>query len=275
MNKDCIAIILPVYKNDKAEYIKLSVDSILKQTYQDVFLYVGVDGPVDNQLSNLLKGYDIQENVRVLFFEKNRGLAIVLNDLITVAHNDGYDYIARMDADDIAMPDRFEKQMEYLKIHPEVDVVGGSIEEIDEAGNFRDKRIVYPATPNECRSFFARRNPMAHPAVLFRYRFFEKAGCLYRPKYRQNQDTMLWFDGLMKGCKLANVPDVVLHFRMTKGLFKKRRGGYAFAKKQLEDRLMINKNLGYGFSANVFAYAMFLLMVSPSSMRKVAYRLFR
>ncbi len=272
---NCVAIILPVYKKDKAEYIKLSVDSILNQTYQDVFLYIGVDGPVDRVLSNLLKDYDKLENVRVMFFEENRGLAIVLNDLIKVAHNEGYDYIARMDADDIAVADRIEKQMAYLMSHPEIDVVGGSIEEIDETGNFRNKRIVYPATPDECRSFFARRNPMAHPAVLFRYRFFDKAGCMYRPEYRQNQDTMLWFDGLMKGCKLANISDVVLHFRMTEGLFKKRRGGLKFAKKQLKDRLMINKNLGYGFGANVFAYAMFLLMISPSAIRKVAYRVFR
>ncbi len=270
-----IAVILPVYKNDKVEYVRLSVESILKQTYQNLVLYIGVDGPVDGSLLNVLKGYDQHEKMRVSFFEENRGLAVVLNDLITLAHNDGYEYMARMDADDIAMPDRLEKQMDFLQAHPEIDVVGGAIEEIDEDGNLRNKRIVYPATPEACRGFFARRNPLAHPAVLFRYRFFEKSGCYYRPEYRQNQDTLLWYDGLMNGCQIANVPDVVLHFRMTEGLFKKRRSGYAFAKKQLEDRLMINKDLQYGLSANVFAYAMFVLMISPAFVRKVAYRIFR
>lgn len=270
-----VAVILPVYKNDVVPYVHLSISSILSQTYKDdIALYIGVDGPVGEDLSSYLKEYE-SKGVNVQWYNENRGLAMVLNDLLYLAHKDGFEYIARMDADDISTPDRIEKQMNYLISHPDIDVVGGSIEEIDENGNSRDKTIVYPETHQDCYNFFAKRNPHAHPAVLFRWSYFEKAGCMYRPEYRQNQDTMLWVDGMSKGTQHANIPDVVLRFRYTDALFKKRRNGWAFAKKQLEDRKMINKTLGYGLGASLFGYAMFCMLVSPAWVKKIAYRVFR
>lgn len=270
-----IAIILPVYRNDKEPYIKLSFDSILNQTYRNIHLYIGVDGPVGEDLTSCLKEYEQDERVSVEWFKENRGLAIVLNDLLDICFKKGYEFIARMDADDISKPERLEKQMEYLKEHPEIDVVGGAIEEIDENSESRGKIIVYPETPDGCYKFFARRNPHAHPAVMFRKSFFDKAGCKYRPEYRQNQDTMLWLDGMKNGTKHANLQEVVLRFRFTNSLFKKRRNGWAFAKKQLHDRKIINKTLGYDFSATVFGYMMFCMLVSPAWIKKIAYKLFR
>ena len=275
-NREKVAVILPVYKNDRAEWMSLAVESILYQSYKNVHLYIGVDGPVGYELQESLKLYDRQDMVTVVWFEENRGLAYVLNDLLDICFKEGYEYIARMDADDISMKDRLEEQMEYLSKHTDVDVVGGSIEEIDEEGKSRQKTIVYPETPEECRAFFARRNPHAHPAVLFRKSFFDKLnGKKYRPEYRQNQDTMLWFDGFTMGTNNANVNDVVLKFRMTDTMFKKRRNGWAFAKKQFTDRLTINRGLGYGFGADVYGLAMFCMLVSPAWVKKVAYRLFR
>lgn len=87
--------------------------------------------------------------------------------------------------------------------------------------------------------------------------------------------TMLWYDGLMHGVNIANLPNVVLKFRMTEALFKKRRNGWVFAKKQLADRLQINKNLHYGHTADLFAYAMFCLLIAPAWVKKIAYKIFR
>lgn len=276
MMNNKIAVILPVYKNDKVNYLRLSVDSILYQTYGNLQIYVGVDGPVGNELKECLDALDQYEKVTVIWFSENRGLACVLNDLLDICFKEGYEYIARMDADDISETDRFENQMAYLEVHPEIDVVGGAINEIDEEGKNRGKTIVYPAGPKECREFFSKRNPHAHPAVLFRKSFFDKLnGKKYRPEYRQNQDTMLWYDGMMAGTQHANIPDVVLNFRMTDAMFKKRRNGWAFAKKQFEDRLMINRGLGYGFGANVYGFAMFCMLVSPVWVKKIAYKVFR
>lgn len=271
-----IAVILPVYKNDKPKYLSLAVESILYQTYRDFHLYIGVDGSVEDNLKESLEVIDRQERVSIEWFSENRGLACVLNDLLDICLKEGYGYIARMDADDISKTDRFERQMAYLNSHPEIDVVGGAINEIDEDGKSRGKTIVYPETPEECREFFSMRNPHAHPAVLFRKRFFDKLnGKKYRPEYRQNQDTMLWYDGMMAGTQHANIPDVVLNFRMTNAMFKKRRNGWAFAKKQFQDRLMINKGLGYGWRADVYGFAMFCMLISPVWIKKIAYRIFR
>ena len=271
-----IAVILPVYKNDKPKYLSLAVESILYQTYKDVYLYIGADGPVGEDLHKSLELLELQTQVRVEWFPENRGLACVLNDLLDICFKEGYEFIARMDADDISMTDRLEKQMAYLEQHPEIDVVGGAIDEIDENGNSRNKTIVYPEGPEECRAFFSKRNPHAHPAVLFRKSFFDKLnGKKYRPEYRQNQDTMLWYDGMMAGTQHTNILDVVLKFRMTNAMFKKRRNGWAFAKKQFTDRLMINKGLGYGWKADFYGFAMFCLLVSPVWIKKIAYRVLR
>lgn len=268
-----IAVLLPVYKRDKPNYLSIAINSILGQTYSNVYLFIGVDGKVDHEIENCLQKYEKIERTNIIRFSENRGLAIVLNELITLCIKEKFEYIARMDADDKAISDRLEKQIFFLLKHPEIDVVGGAIEEIDENGIMRGKRIIYPLTSKDCRAFFAKRNPLAHPAVLFRVRFFEKAGCFYRPEYRQNQDTLLWFDGLKKGCLMANIPDVVLHFRMTNDLFKKRRNGYAFAIKSLQDRFMINKGLSYGFESYLFAMMMFVVTISPIWFKKLAYKL--
>ena len=275
MNKS-IAVILPVYKNDKVDYLCIAVESILYQTYNNICLYIGVDGPVGEDVEEFFKQLSNQNKITIVRFDENRGLACVLNDLLDICFKEGYEYIARMDADDISENIRFEKQMAYLEAHPEIDVVGGAINEIDEEGKSRGKTIVYPETPEECRVFFSKRNPHAHPAVLFRKSFFDKLnGKKYRPEYRQNQDTMLWYDGMMAGTQHANIPDVVLRFRMTDTMFKKRRNGWAFAKKQFKDRLMINKGLCYGFGADVYGFAMFCMLVSPVWVKKIAYKVFR
>ena len=276
MDDKRIAVILPVYKKDKVQYMSKAIESILFQTYKDFHLFVGVDGPVGEDIEQYFGVLEQTNKISIIRFEENRGLACVLNDLLVICFKEGYKFIARMDADDISEISRFEEQIAYLQKHPEIDVVGGAINEIDEKGDSRNKTIIYPETPEECRAFFAKRNPHAHPAVMFRKSFFDKLnGKKYRPEYRQNQDTMLWYDGMMAGTQHANIPDVVLNFRMTNAMFKKRRNGWAFAKKQFKDRLMINKGLGYGFGADVYGFAMFCMLVSPVWVKKIAYRIFR
>lgn len=274
--KENVAVILPVYKKDEVEFLSKAIESVVLQTYRDFHIYIGVDGPVGEDIKKYINLIDDQNRVTIVWFDENRGLACVLNDLLDICFKEGYNYIARMDADDISENYRFELQVAYLDKHPEIDVVGGAISEIDEKGNSRNKRIVYPETPEECRTFFAKRNPHAHPAVMFRKSFFDKLnGKKYRPEYRQNQDTMLWYDGMMAGTLHANIPDVVLRFRMTDTMFKKRRNGWAFAKKQFHDRLIINKGLGYGLGADVYGFAMFCMLVSPAWIKKIAYRALR
>lgn len=268
-----VAVIMSVYKNDRAEYVRQSFDSILSQRNAELRLFVGVDGAVDSSLLQVLGEYALFENVKMNYYPTNRGLAAVLNDLLEQAFAEGFDFFARMDADDIALPERIEKQVLFLQQNQDVDMVGGAIEEIDEKGNKLGKIVQYPLSPEACFSYFAKRDPVAHPAVLFRRSYFEKAGCLYRSEFRKNQDTMLWYDGLKNGCRIANISDVVLQFRVTDDFFAQRRNGYAFAKGLLKARREINRGLNYGPVASIYAYLLFVLRISPVWLKRIAYKL--
>ena len=265
-----VGVLLPVYKNDSEQFLRQSVESIVMQTYTNYNLYIGVDGPVNDSVKKYLKMLDVQQRIQVVWFEENRGLACVLNDLVKTAQKDGCSYYARMDADDISMLNRFEMQLAFMEEHPDVDVVGGAIREINYEGNYRGKMVYYPLTNDGCRKFFRYRDPLAHPAVMFRPTYFEKVPGGYRPEYRKNQDTMLWFDGFMNGCVFANLPDTVLNFRVIDDFYN-RRNGWKRAKQMLRDRLKMNKALGYDFTADLFAFAMFCMTISPTWVKKLLY----
>ena len=273
MNNPKDIVLLPVYRKDSPEYLRQSVNSMLAQTYQPLHVLIGVDGPIEGELEQCLQSYASDKRITVLPFAQNRGLAVTLNDMIHWGQVQGYEYFARMDADDISLPNRIQLQMDFLLSQPDIDVVGGATNEIDEYGNYRNKVNHYPLSPDECYWYFTKRNPLAHPAVIIKQSFFDKAGCLYRPEYRQNQDTMLWFDGLKKGAKLANIPDIVLNFRVTNDFFTKRRNGLEYAKGLLRDRKIINRELHYGWKATIYAYMLFLFRISPQWLIRALYKI--
>ncbi len=267
-----IAVLLSVYKNDRAEFLRLSIDSILNQSYKNIILYIGVDGTIGEKLYKCLEQYEQEKRVNIVYFPENRGLAVVLNDLLILCKEANIEYIVRMDADDISVPNRLANQVNYLLLHPEVDVVGGRIEEINEQSERNGKSVTYPLTHQECFKFFRYRDPLAHPAVMFRKSIFDKAKG-YRNEYRKNQDTMLWFDGFMNGCIFANLDETVLLFRVTDDFYKNRRNGFKRAKKMLKDRFMINKSLHYDWSAYLFSFLMFIMTLTPPFLKKFLYRI--
>lgn len=271
MKSNKIGVLLPVYAKDNPEYFSLALQSVLNQSYGNSSIYIGIDGPIPDKLIEVIKSYQDDKRVIPCWFKENRGLAMVLNDLIKAASSDGCEYFARMDADDISLPKRFAKQIEFLESNPDIDVVGGAIQEIDEQSKETGKQVFYPKTNIECRRFFRFRDPLAHPAVMFRKSFFEKAKG-YRPEYRKNQDTMLWYDGFMNGCCFSNLNDIVLKFRVTSDFYN-RRNGWKRAKQMLRDRLKMNRDLGYGLYANLFAYAMFLMTISPNVVKRILYKI--
>lgn len=273
MSDKNMIILMSVYKNDNPEHLKLSVESILNQTYQDFLLFVGVDGSISDGLSEILHGYEDDARVKVFWFNENRGLTAVLNNLLEDGKKMQPAYFARMDADDISKTDRLEKQVKYLESHPGLDVIGGAIEEMEYDGKLNGKVINYPLTNDECFRFFATRNPLAHPAVMFRARFFDKVTS-YNASYKKNQDTELWYRAFKAGCKFGNLKDVVLTFRVSKDMYK-RRGGAKFAKEVLDLRKEINRGLGYGIKATLFGYAYYIMAISPGWVKRIAYTVFR
>lgn len=265
---------MSLYIKDNVSYVQLAIESVLNQSIPDFDLYIIADGPVSPQIDSYISSLD-DERIIIKRRNENKGLAESLNELLDVVLQKGYDYIARMDADDIAVIDRFEKQVSFLEGHPEVDIIGGAINIIDENGEEKGRVSVFPIKHSECFTQFAKRVPVAHPTVIFRRRFFEKTHCLYPTEYLRNEDTALWLEGFKHGVVFSNLPDVVLNFRETNAMYYQRRGGRIFAKSQLELRKKIKKELVYGYSSVLYAYAVYLMMLSPGFIRKAAYKLFR
>lgn len=267
------SVLMSVYQKDKPEYLKLSLQSIWDdQMLKPSEIIIVKDGPLGDELNCVIRDFSNHAPTIIIPLPVNMGLANALNEGLKYCH---FNYIARMDADDISMPKRFERQISYLMSNTHIDMIGGAISEINENGEDRGKIIKYPTTSKECRSFFKKRNPVAHPSVVFSRNFFDKVGWKYPTSFERNEDTCLWLEGYKHGCVISNIQDVVLKYRITDNMFSNRRNGKVFAKSQLELRKIIKKELGFGFSALIYAYAMYYLMISPNCVLKIAYKLFR
>lgn len=133
-----LSIIMSVY-SEPIEWMRLSVDSILNQSYKDFEFIIINDKPDRKENRELLDVYKHKDNRIVLINNKvNLGLTKSLNIGLLAAKGE---YIARMDADDISLPDRLKQQVDFLDTHPEVSIVGCSAYKIDEEGNVIDKLI--------------------------------------------------------------------------------------------------------------------------------------
>ena len=153
----------------------------------------------------------------VLVNEKNIGLTKSLNKGISVVKGE---LIARMDSDDISLPERFELQERFFKEHPDIDIIVGSLREFDD--NNPELRVRhYPLTHDEAVKYMCKASPLAHPTVMMRRRIFDN-GLRYNEKYRMSQDIALWYDAVLAGYKIANLPEISINFRSAGDVFKRR-----------------------------------------------------
>jgi glycosyltransferase involved in cell wall biosynthesis len=228
-----LAVIMCVYKNDKIDYLELSVQSILNQTYSNFDFYIAIDGPVSHEIKSYLSELN-DDRIKLFKIEKNGGLARALNFLLEIVlKNTEHKYIARMDADDISILKRFEIQYNYLNSSPDISCVGSWYQEIDESGNVISN-LQLPVKHDEIKFFFMKRSPMAHSSVMFRRELIEKAG-YYPTNTLRLEDYVLWGNALSINLKFANIPEYLLKFRVTKDFYRRRSGikygiGYIVAK---------------------------------------------
>lgn len=208
-----ITVLMSVYK-EKENFVKQAIDSILNQTFGDFEFLIRNDNPCDLVLDNLINEYVIKDS-RIVYKrnKSNIGLAATLNKEIIEAKGN---YLARMDADDIAMPNRFEKQIAYIKEHEDIAVLGSWAEIIDEKNQF----IGY--IKNKCRyeelfvqSFIS--SPLVHPSVMINKSFLYKYNILYNEEYSCAQDYDLWVRILINHGKIINLPLVLLKYRQSVG----------------------------------------------------------
>ncbi|REC49609.1 glycosyltransferase [Chryseobacterium pennipullorum] len=201
-----ISVILPVYNAEK--YVSEAIQSVLDQTYKDFELIILNDGSTDRSLEIINSFKD--ERI-VLVDQANAGLAKTLNRGLALAKGE---YIARMDADDICLPNRFKEQINYLVRHPEVGLLGTAIELIDDEG----KHLLYnpPLVGHEVltAAMMTRGNPMKHPSVMFRKEIAVQCGGYNEDIGKYFEDYMLW--RLMSTqCKIDNLPKILLQYRLT------------------------------------------------------------
>lgn len=268
MEKERIAVIMSIYKNDVLNFVELSVGSILGQTYKDFDLYIQYDGPVRNEVDEYLSTLT-DERVKIYRREVNKGLARSLNDLLTIVMPMGYEYIARMDADDISEATRFERQIAYFINHPEIECLGTWATEITSTGEDYFKKQM-PETHEGCLEQFRVRDCMIHPTVMFRRSYIEKAG-MYALDTFYGEDTMMWAQGFAAGCKMGNVPEYLFRFRLDDNFFDRRRG-WKYAKGIWQLRHRVNKMLGFGIKEDAYAIAYAVAKMMPKFILNIIYK---
>lgn len=238
---ESFSVCISVYKNDKPEFVKTALNSILvNQSVKPNEIVLVQDGPVPEELSTLLHEYEVKypDIMHVIRLEKNGGLG---NALKLDVENAKYDICARMDSDDIAAPDRFEKQLAYLDAHPECDIVGGQITEfIDSPDNIVGRREV-PLTNKAIYDYMKSRCAFNHPTVMFRKKAILDAG-----NYQDwfwNEDYYIWIRMMERGCVFANLPDVLVNMRSGLDQYGRRGGKKYFDSEIGIKKLMLEKGM--------------------------------
>ena len=247
---DCI-VAMSIYYQDNLIWLKESINSVLAQTYQNFILVLVIDGMIKKETESYL--YDLKlsnPKVVVLSNTKNSGLSYSMNKVISWAQDFQFKYFIRMDADDICLPNRFEKQVSYMDEHPSVGVLGTSLIEIDEGNRIVGRRLM-SENHNVLYKALSRRCPLNHPTVLIRMDLFSDY-LNYDPEHKNTQDYFLWIKMASKGVKLANLREPLLKFRRVKGFYKRR--GRAKSLNEFKARLLAMKLLKQGSIVN-FTYA--------------------
>jgi len=256
-----LVVIMSVYKNDRLKYVIESVQSILNQTFSQFDYFIVFDGPVSPDIDRYISSIS-DSRIRLFRLQQNGGLANALNYLLEkVMKNPDYKLIARMDADDISFPSRFEKQHNFLSENADISVVGCWYQEIDETGkHLYDRKL--PVNHDTLKKRYFTRTPFAHPSVMYRKSLIEKTG-FYPMDTVLMEDNVLWGKALKHGLKFANIPEYLLKFRIDKDFFK-RRSGIRYGWKYIQTKFRINRTLKYPVYFYLFSIMVGTIKMMPS-----------
>lgn len=225
MKKIRFSVLMSVYRNDKVDNVKIAIDSILNQTLKPNQYVIMVDGPINDDMKKLLLDYDKKENIIELHFrDENKGLGITLNEGLNFCK---YEYVARMDADDQSLIERFQKQVDYLKKHPEVDVIGTFIDEYDENLICKISSRFVPEFHDDIKKKIKSRNPVNHVTVMYRKESVLKVNGY--ENYQFFEDYYLWAKMITAGAIFYNLQYSLVNVRSGYSMYE-RRGGKKYIK---------------------------------------------
>lgn len=212
-----VSVLMPVYNAGK--FFRECLDSILAQSFADFELIVCDDASCDDSAAILAEYAARDPRVKVLRNERNMGIARTRNRLLGSLPDDCR-YIALMDADDVCLPDRLERQLAFLESHPEVGGVGSGLEIIDENSQSTGSRS-YPTSPADIRRIMPLRDVLAQPAMMLRRAAVDEIGG-YNPECVCCSDYEYWLRMLEK-YDFANLPEPVLRYRMSSTQLKQSK----------------------------------------------------
>ena len=224
------SVLMSVYAKEKPKFLRMSLDSILNQTRKPNEIVLVEDGLLGTELNSVIDEFCNKTDIlKLVKLPVNLGLGNALNEGLKQC---SYDYIARMDSDDICFDNRFEMQIEYLEKHPDIDVLGSWTQEFTEDSDGQMHLYAlkkFPLTVWENFKYSLSRCPVEHPAVILRKDAVIKAGGYQ--KFYLFEDYYLWARMFVNGSKFANIGEPLLYFRMTPDSYK-RRGGLKYAKSE-------------------------------------------
>ena len=261
------SVLMSVYKNDKPEFLDLAIASMACQTVEPKDIVIVCDGPLTSELDATLEKWQkvLEKQLTLHRLNENHGLGFALNVGLSLCK---CDIVARMDSDDISRPERCEILLSKL-ISEGLDLVGGAIEEFDRAAGDMGVVRMPPLTKKDIDTWLKGRNPFNHMSVLFDRHVVEGAGG-YEP-FPWMEDYWLWARMIARGCRCANVSDVVVDVRTGEGMYA-RRSNVAYLKSQVRFFAELRKLGLVGRADQVKAVAQrTMATILPTSLVKLVY----
>ncbi|UKA02550.1 glycosyltransferase [Photobacterium damselae] len=259
---------MSVYAKDNALMLTEAINSIYNQTVPcDIFIFL--DGELPLELNEVIDKYSCLDNIYIFSSKVNIGLARALNNLINISIQRKYNYIARMDSDDLSRPDRIEKQLQFFHENLDIDVLGTSCREFGASFALDEKHL--PQTHEELLNFSITRCPFIHPSVMFRASVFAK-GHRYPENTTLTEDMALWFQLLNDGIRFANLNEVLLDYRLNENTIYRRKGlKKAMSEINIRTKNMLTlKQVNFKNISLIGARIVFHLL--PSTLVKLAYK---
>jgi glycosyltransferase involved in cell wall biosynthesis len=260
-NSNKISVIMSIYNGEK--YLKEAVDSILSQTFEDFEFIIVNDASTDATFEILSQLED--PRIEIINNMENKGLTYNLNVMLSMCRGK---YIARMDADDIALPHRFQVQYDYMESHPETGVCGSWIETFFEKTG-KKQTVRYATDDTGIRAFAFFQAPFCHPTVMMRKEVLESNQLQYPIQYRLGQDYALWVE-LLKLTKGANLPEVLLRFRRHEENVSNKNKGKEYKTVEMltsiQQRYLLQYDILFDNHQEVVAYTQFVDRSVPSDL---------
>jgi glycosyltransferase involved in cell wall biosynthesis len=214
------SVLMAVYSKEDPDHFRTALESVwVKQTLKPNEIVLIKDGPLTQELDNVMEQFGRIAPLKIYTLDKNLGLGIALSKGIHLCSNE---LIARMDSDDISVPDRFEKQIKFMMNHPQVDIVGTFIAEFNESTDQVCSERKLPSHSKDILNFARRRNPLNHMTVVFKKSAVLSAGN-YKP-FLGYEDYHLWVRMLQNGATFFNIPESLVFARIGNNMHARRHG---------------------------------------------------